>query len=113
MKVSDLSSRFGYVAIHPGLGESPIVDAYTSDLLSDVMAKAGEESALVTIQAHKNTVAVASLVGARAVVICNDRPVPEDMVAAAAAEGIAIFKTDKSQFEVSGELYAELRARGR
>jgi hypothetical protein len=109
MKVSDLSERFGFEAIYPADGDGAVVDAYASDLLSDVMAKAGEDSVLVTIQAHKNTVAVASLVGIKAVVVCNARPVPDDMVESAKAEGIAIFRTPKTQFEVSGLLYRELR----
>lgn len=41
---------------------------YTSDLLSDVMAHIKEDDALITIQAHKNTIAVASLTGASAVI---------------------------------------------
>ena len=109
MKVSDLSGVFGFEAIFPGAGDSAIVDGYASDLLSDVMAKAGEDSALITIQAHKNTIAVASLVGIRAVVVCNERPVPDDMIEAAKAEDIAIYRTAKTQFEVSGLLYRELR----
>ncbi len=109
MKVSDLSGVFGFEAIFPGAGDSAIVDGYASDLLSDVMAKAGEDSALITIQAHKNTIAVASLVGIRAVVVCNERPVPDDMIEAAKAEGIAVYRTAKTQFEVSGLLYRELR----
>jgi len=110
MKVSDLSSRFGFETIFMPAADTAIVDAYTSDLLSDVMGKAGEDSALITIQAHKNTIAVASLVGIRAVIVCNSRPVPDDMTEAAKAEGIAIFRTASTQFEVSGLLHRELRS---
>lgn len=109
MKVSDLGSQFGFEALVSPAVDHPVVDAYTSDLLSDVMARAGEGSALITIQAHKNTVAVASLVGARAIVLCNGRPAPDDMVEAATSEGIAIYRTPMNQFEVSGMLYRSLR----
>ncbi len=110
MKISDLSDTFGFEAIFPAEGTTAIVDAYTSDLLSDVMAKALEGSALITIQAHKNTIAVASLIGIRAIIICNERPVPDDMIQAAQDEEIAIFRTNRTQFEVSGLLYRELRS---
>ena len=110
MNISDLSVKFGFEAIFPAKDTTAIVDAYTSDLLSDVMAKAVEGSALITIQAHKNTVAVASLIGIRAIVICNERPVPDDMIQAARDEEIAIFRTNRTQFEVSGLLYRELRS---
>jgi len=109
MKISDLSALFNFEAVYPADGDAALVDAYASDLLSDVMAKAVEDSALITIQAHKNTIAVASLVGIRAIVVCNDRPVPDDMVEAAKVEAIAIYRTPKTQFEVSGLLYRVLR----
>ena len=79
--------------------------AYTSDLLSDVMANAKGGGALVTIQAHKNTVAVATLVNVNVIIICNFRPIPDDMLAAAKEEEIAILRTKENQFTVSGKLY--------
>jgi len=54
-------------------------------------------------------VAVAGLVGAPAIVLCNDRPIPDDMVEAAREEGIALFSTLLSQFEVSGRLWKALK----
>jgi hypothetical protein len=83
--------------------------AYTSDLLSDVMANAKDGGALITIQAHKNTVAVATLVNIRAIIVCNNRPLPDDMLAAAKDEGIAVLLTAENQFTVSGKLWALLK----
>jgi hypothetical protein len=105
MRISELSSVFGFECIQASYEDADLLDGYTSDLLSDVMAKAGQDSVLITIQAHKNTVAVASLAGIRAVVLCNARPILDDMVEAARAEGIALFRTDRNQFQVSGLLY--------
>jgi hypothetical protein len=79
--------------------------AYTSDLLSDVMANARDGGALITIQAHKNTVAVATLVNITVIIICNNRPIPPDMLSAAKEEGIAVLLTKENQFTVSGKLY--------
>lgn len=87
-----------------------ISGGYTSDLLSDVMANAKSGDALITIQAHRNTVAVASLVGIAAVVICNAREIPPEMAQAARDEGIGIASTSASQFEVSGLLWSALRS---
>jgi len=75
--------------------------AYASDLLSDVMGHCGDESVLITIQNHLNTIAVCTLAGIEAIVICHARPVPEDMKAAAEREGVAIVTTVMSQFEAS------------
>ncbi|MDR2965001.1 MAG: hypothetical protein LBU88_04430 [Treponema sp.] len=80
--------------------------AYTSDLLSDVIAHAKEGGALITIQAHKNTVAVSSLANISVIIICNSRPLPDDMLEAAKDEDIAIIRTKENQFNVSGKLWA-------
>jgi serine kinase of HPr protein (carbohydrate metabolism regulator) len=85
--------------------DAGLTGAYTSDLLSDVMANAKEGGALITIQAHKNTVAVATLVNISCIIICNKRPLPDDMIDAAKDEGIAILLTKENQFTVSGKLY--------
>ena len=84
----------------------PLTGAYTSDLLSDVMANAKDGGALITIQAHKNTVAVASLVNIKVIILCNNRPLQDnEMLESARDEGIAVIRTKENQFTVSGKLY--------
>ncbi|MGI5868765.1 MAG: hypothetical protein ACOX9C_04890 [Kiritimatiellia bacterium] len=78
-----------------------IAAGYASDMLSDVMAHAPDDSVLVTIQNHVNTIAVCTLAGIRCVVVCHNRPVPEDMAKAALSEGVGIIATGLSQFEAS------------
>ena len=87
----------------------PLEGAYTSDLLSDVMANAKEGGALITIQAHKNTVAVATLANITVIILCNNRPVQDnEMLEAAKDENIAVIRTKENQFTVSGKLYAAI-----
>jgi len=107
MNFEELSSKVqGTVVVdNPG---AEINAAYTSDLLSDVMGHCGDESVLITIQNHLNAIAVCTLAGIEAVVICNDRPVPDDMKTAAEREGVGIITTPLSQFAASVAL-AELR----
>ena len=78
-----------------------VAGAYTSDLLSDVMAHCAEGAVLVTVQNHKNTVAVCTLVGAPAILIVHGREIPEDMLAAAEREGVALLRTKDDQFTIS------------
>ena len=104
MKVQDLSEKLAYEALYMPNGGAEISDGYTSDLLSDVMANAPEDGVLVTIQAHKNTVAVCGLAGIRAIVLCNGRTPDEGMREASAHDGIAVFSTPKNQFQVSAEI---------
>lgn len=82
---------------------------YTSDLLSDVLANGRNTNVLVTIQAHKNTVAVATVVDISLIIICNSRPIIDDMVTAASEAKIGIVRTKLSQFEVSGLLWSALQ----
>jgi hypothetical protein len=108
MRVSDLASGFRYDAVFvPNAGEE-ILDGYTSDLLSDVMANAPDGGVLITIQAHKNTIAVCGLVGLKAVVLCNGRRPDEGMLNAAESDSIALFSTSRTQFQVSADIAGRL-----
>ncbi|MDC7125498.1 MAG: iron-sulfur binding hydrogenase [Spirochaetales bacterium] len=100
MKIKELYKELGFELLTT-CPDTEVVIAYTSDLLSDVMGNAPDESALITIQAHKNTIAVASLAGINAIIICNNRKAPDEMIEAANNENIAILKTPLSQFEAS------------
>ena len=101
MNALELAEAEGWTLVTPGDSTARISAAYTSDLLSDVMAHAPAVSVLITIQGHRNTVAVASLADIRAIVLCHNRPAPEDMRAAAVQERIAIIQTSLDQFAAS------------
>lgn len=108
MKISELETTLGYVCLQGDFEDGALESGYTSDLLSDVMGNAPDESVLITIQAHKNTVAVASLAGIRAIVLCNGRKAPDDMISAAAEEDIAIYTTKDNQFITSHKICSAL-----
>jgi hypothetical protein len=109
MTIREAATALGAEIVQSEFEDSLLAGAYTSDLLSDVMANAKDGGALITIQAHKNTVAVATLVNISAIVVCNSRPLPPDMLEAAKDEGIAVLLTKENQFTVSGKLYNLLR----
>jgi hypothetical protein len=108
MTIREAAKALGAEAVQNDFEDTPLQGAYTSDLLSDIMANAKEGGALITIQAHKNTVAVATLVNMPAIFVCNFRPIPDDMTESARDEGIAIYRTRENQYTVSGKLYAML-----
>ena len=108
MKTSELST-LGFTCLQDRFNDAELAGGYTSDLLSDVMAHLGEREVLVTIQAHRNTIAVASLAEASAIVFCHGRPVEAGVVEAAAKEGIALFATPDNQFETTCKIAAALR----
>ena len=109
MTISEAAGALGAEILQNEFEDTDLCGAYTSDLLSDVMAHAKDGGALITIQAHKNTVAVATLVNITVIIVCNNRPVPEDMLEAAKDEGIAIIRTKENQFTVSGKLYGMMK----
>jgi len=108
MTIREAAKNLGAEIIHEDFDDTILTGAYTSDLLSDVIANAKDGGALITIQAHKNTVAVATLVDLSVIIICNNRPIPDDMLASAKDKEIAILLTKENQFTVSGKLYALL-----
>ena len=109
MTIKEVAAVLGAEICYDEFEDKPLESAYTSDLLSDVMGNAHDSGALITIQAHKNTVAVATLVNVSAIVICNNRVIPEDMLEAARDEGIALLRSKENQFTVSGKIWELLK----
>lgn len=109
MKVNDLAAALNMKVVCPAKdANTEVTCGYTSDLLSDVMANADDGCALITIQAHVNTVAVSSLSGASAIIICNNHPIPSDMEEAARREGLAVLQTEHNQFTASHLVYGQI-----
>lgn len=79
-----------------------------SDLLSDVLANSNEGDLWITHQSHPNVVAVASVRGLSGVIITGSRNLEVDMLQKAEAEGVNIFKSDSTTFEVAGAVYVLL-----
>ena len=109
MTIRKIAAALGAEICQDEFEDSDLTGAYTSDLLSDVIANAKDGGALITIQSHKNTVAVATLVNISVIIICNSRPLPEDMLEASKDEGIAVIRTRENQFTVSGKLWEMLK----
>jgi predicted transcriptional regulator len=104
MKISDIKEKLELTDI-VACDDTEITGAYVSDLLSDVVGNAQEGDVLVTIQVHKNLIAVAGLVGLGAVIITHGR-VPEEEVCAVARENnIPVLGSQESSFTVAGKLY--------
>ena len=80
--------------------------AYASDLLSCVMARATAGYVWITLQAHPNVVAVASLLDLAAVIITEGVMPDPETVRKAQEERITLLATPKDTFAVAGELAA-------
>ena len=78
---------------------------YASDLISDVLANAQEGDLWVTLQAHQNTVAVASLKGLAGVLLVNGRQPEEDTLRKAKDQNVPLLVSALPAFELVGRLY--------
>lgn len=84
---------------------NPVEGGYTSDLLSDVMGYADAGRVWITLQTHKNIMAIASLKELAAVLLVKGFEPDQDTKALAEKEGIPILGTTEQAFEISGRLY--------
>lgn len=106
MKVHEIVEKLE-CTVEAGFGglDNDVRGGYASDLLSDVMAHAGEGDVWVTVQAHQNIVAVATLAGLSAIVVAGGVRCEPEAIARAEQEGIPLLRTDLPAFEVVGRLY--------
>jgi hypothetical protein len=107
MKLNDIRRELDLRPLTPEVeGDRDVEWGHASDLLSDVLANAPDRGVLVTLQVHLNVIAVA-LHAELAAVIFSSGLVPEESVRAkAAAEGLALFSSRQTTFDVVGRLYA-------
>jgi serine kinase of HPr protein (carbohydrate metabolism regulator) len=82
-----------------------ISGGYVSDLLSDVMGNANEGDVWVTLQSHKNVMAVASLKDLPAVILVKGIIPENDTIIQSNEEEIPLLGTTDSCFEITGKLY--------
>jgi predicted transcriptional regulator len=82
-----------------------ITGGYTSDLLSDVMGYAEQGKIWITLQTHKNVIAIASLKELAAVILIKGNNPDTDMLAQAREEGIPVLGTNEEAFEITGKLF--------
>ncbi|TLX75724.1 serine kinase [Labilibacter sediminis] len=109
MKVCDLVEQLNLKVFCGEQGlNNDVVGGYTSDLLSDVMGNVDEEYVWVTLQTHKNIMAIASLKEVAAIVLVKGFKPEQAAIDQSNEEGIPILGTDKEAFEISGQLYALL-----
>lgn len=86
-------------------GDRTVSGAYTSDLLSDVMANVKKDNLWITLQTHLNIVAVAALKEITAIIVVLDKEIDKDTLEKAEAEKIILLKTPMTAYRVSGKLY--------
>jgi len=88
-----------------------IDNAYTCDLLSNVLSKAKEDNAWITLQTNVNVVGVAVIKKIPIIIITEGNTVPEETIKKAIENSIIIARTSSPSFEFSGKLYSLLNGK--
>lgn len=114
MTVNDLVKALGLQVLSGNGGlDRNISGGYASDLLSDVMGHAREGNIWITLQTHKNVMAIASLKDLAAVVLVKGNKPAEDTIEKSEEDNIPILGTSLSAFDIIGKIYELLNLKAR
>jgi predicted transcriptional regulator len=109
MTVRELKDQLNLKLFSGENGLDTVIDGgYVSDLLSDVMGHAEMGNVWVTLQTHKNIMAIASLKELAAIVLVKGFVPDEDCIKQSNEEGIPILGTNEQTFDITGKLYANI-----
>ncbi len=110
MKVRELVDKLGLKVLSGENGLDREIDGcYVSDLLSDVMGNADSGNIWITLQTHKNVMAVASLKEMACIILVKNLAANEDTLNQSNEEEIPILQTSMSTYEVTGRVYELLK----
>ena len=110
MKVRELVEKLNLKVYSGESGlDNEITGGYTSDLLSDVMGFAKDGQIWVTLQTHKNIMAVATLKDLAAVVLVKGFVPDNDAAEVSNKEGLPILGTDEQAFKKKRKIFTLLK----
>ena len=110
MKVRELVEKLNLKVLSGENGLDRDIDGcYVSDLLSDVMGNAEMGNVWVTLQVHKNVMAIASLKELACVILVKGQTASEDTLEQSNEEGIPFLSTTMETFETAGKIYELLK----
>lgn len=106
MKVKELVDQLKLTVAGGESGlDNDITGGYASDLLSDVIGNADQGNIWITMQTHKNVMAVASLKDLSAVLVVNNHQPEADMLQQCNEEQIPVLITAEPAFTINGKIY--------
>lgn len=110
MKVNELAEKLGFEIVSGKEGlDKQVQGGYACDLLSDVMGNAKEGQVWITLQTHKNVMAIASLKDLAAVILVKGLRPDKDMEAQSNEEGVPVLSTKNEAFETAGRIFEMIK----
>lgn len=105
MKISEFSEKFGLKLLtEKCYSDREVKSCYIGDLLSNVMGKATCDSVWITIMTNVNIVAVAALIDAACIVVCEGQAVSDEVLQKANEQEVVILQSDKTAYEIAKEI---------
>ena len=109
MKVSDLVKELDLTIYGGESGlDKEVTGGYSSDLLSDVMGNAEEGQIWITLQVHKNIMAVALLKEISAIILVKGLIPEDDVKEISNQKEIPVLGTSLDAFTLAGKIYKML-----
>ena len=106
IRLKDLIEKLDFKILSEGSDlNREVLSGCCCDLLSWVMAHGKKDTIWITVQAHVNVVAVASLLELAGVILASGITMDEKIVEKAKEEGITILSSKMDAFELAGKLY--------
>ena len=106
MKVQELVDKLGLKVLSGANGLNREIDGcYISDLLSDVMGNAMEGNIWITLQTHKNVMAVASLKELACIILVKDLVPNAETIEQSNDDGLPVLQTSLPTYEIAGLVY--------
>lgn len=84
---------------------TPIESAYSSDLLSQVLAKASHRDIWITVQTHATILGIASIKQVPCILFTEGLRPCAEVIAKAEQESIILLACQTTSFQVGGEIY--------
>lgn len=100
MKVNELAEKLKLRVLVSG-GNAEISGCYIGDLLSLVMSRAQEGEVWLTVQTNVNIIAVAVLTEISCIIVTEGMEVPEETLRKAEEQGVALFQSSQTSYELA------------
>ncbi len=107
MKISEIAKLInGKIECNEASVENEVFSAFSSDMMSDVLAFVRDQGILVTGLVNPQTVRTAMMVDIGCIILVRGKRPDDGLISLASQNGIVVITTDLNMFETSGILYS-------
>ena len=105
MKIKEIQKLTEAELICGDPGSMEVINAFSSDLMSDVLTNEADEAVLITGLANVQAIRTAEMADISCILFVRDKEIPANMVRLAEESDIILMKTRHTMFWVCGILY--------